>query len=126
MSQTATMRDLPYHPLYIDGAWADAAAEAAFAVYEPATGQPLATVAEASPADVGRAVAAARAAFDSGPWPHTPAAERVQILHAIADALEAQTEELAELETRDSGATIRKTTFLDIPVGIEHLRVCAE
>lgn len=126
MSQTATTGDLPYHPCYIDGTWTDAASGAAFRVWEPATGQPLAVVAEASYEDVDRAVRAARHAFDAGPWPHTPAAERVGILLAIADALEAQTDELAELETRDSGATIRKTTFLDIPLGIEHLRTCAE
>ncbi|MBC8075735.1 MAG: aldehyde dehydrogenase family protein [Chloroflexales bacterium] len=120
------MSDLPYHPLYIAGQWVDAADNERFTVMEPATGEPLATVALAGAGDVDRAVRAARAAFDHGPWPHNPPAERAQILHAIADALEARSAELAELEARDCGATIRKTTFLDIPFGIEHLRTFAE
>jgi aldehyde dehydrogenase (NAD+) len=118
--------ELPYHRLYIGGEWLDAVDERTFTVYEPATGQPLARMAQAGRTDVDRAVAAARAAFDTGPWPHTPPVERAQILHALADALEARTDELAELEARDTGATLRKTMFLDIPLGIEHLRTCAE
>jgi aldehyde dehydrogenase (NAD+) len=120
------MNELPHHPLYIDGRWVEGAEDGRFTVVEPATAEPLATVAAASAADVDRAVRAARAAFDRGPWPHTPPAERTQILHAIADALEARTAELAELEARDCGATLRKTIFLDVPIGIEHLRTFAE
>lgn len=117
---------LAYYPLYINGDWCDAAQDRTFLTYEPATGAPLARVASASGADVAQAVAAARTAFDHGPWPHTPPDARSRILHAIADALEERTSELAELETRDTGATIRKTTYIDIPLGIEHMRTFAE
>jgi acyl-CoA reductase-like NAD-dependent aldehyde dehydrogenase len=126
MTDAKPLSDLPYYQLYINGEWSNASNEAAFVTIEPATGEPLARLAEASASDVDRAVLAARQAFDHGPWPHTPASERVQILHAIADALEEQTDLLTELEARDSGATLRKTTFIDIPLGIEHLRTFAE
>ncbi len=126
MEHELTSHDIPYHQLYIDGTWRDASAGRTFTVYEPATGLPLANVASGSAADVDSAVAAARAAFDKGPWPHTAPAERANILHAIADALEEHTHELAELETRDVGATLRKTTYLDIPLGIDQMRTFAE
>lgn len=126
MAQIPPSSEIPYHQLYIDGAWCDAAQDERLLVSAPATGAPLAYVAGADAADVDRAVAAARAAFDHGPWPHTPPEERSRILHTIADALEERVLELAELETRDAGATIRKTTYIDIPAGIEHLRTFAE
>jgi acyl-CoA reductase-like NAD-dependent aldehyde dehydrogenase len=124
LDRTAT--DLAYHPLYIDGAWCDASTEQTFSVTEPATGRALANVAHASLADVDRAVAAARAAFDSGPWPHTPPHERARILHVIADILEEKAFDLAELESRDGGVPIRKTSYVDIPLGLHMMRVFAE
>lgn len=126
MDRNPIPNDVPYHPLYINGHWCDAVDDRRFVTYEPATGEPLARIASGSAADVDRAVAAARAAFDHGPWPHTPPVERASILHTIADALEERTLELAELEARDVGATIRKTTYIDIPLGIDHLRAFAE
>jgi acyl-CoA reductase-like NAD-dependent aldehyde dehydrogenase len=72
---------------------------------EPATGEPLATVATASEADVDRAVDAARAALD-GPWGKTPPNERSRLLHALADALVEHRKELAELEVRNVGKAI--------------------
>jgi acyl-CoA reductase-like NAD-dependent aldehyde dehydrogenase len=122
----AATDEAPFYPLYINGEWCEASTGQSFAVSEPATGQPLAQVASASEADVGRAVAAARSAFDQGPWPHTPPAERAEILHAIADALDARNFELAEIESRDAGVPIRKTTYLDLTLGTEIFRACAE
>lgn len=124
LDRTAT--DLAHHPLYIDGEWAEASEGRTFTVTEPASGQPLATVADASEADVDRAVRAARAAFDSGPWPHTPPHERARILHAITDVLEERQFELAELEARDGGVPIRKTSYVDIPLGLHMMRIFAE
>lgn len=118
--------DLKYHPLYINGEWCDAQSERTFTAYEAATGEPLATVASAGTEDIDRAVKAARHAFDHGPWPHTPPQARAKVLHDIADLLEEHTDELTELEARDIGVPIRKTTYLDIPFGIEILRICAE
>jgi aldehyde dehydrogenase (NAD+) len=119
-------RDLPRYSLYIDGQPTDAADGAFMPVYEPALGEPMAYVARGSAADVDRAVAAARAAFDRGPWPHTPPHERARILHAIADALEERSAEFAEIETRNLGVPLRKSTFVDVPWAIEHLRTFAE
>ena len=66
--------------LYIGGAWVPSASGATSQTLNPFDASVLATVAEASAADVGRAVAAAREAFDSGPWPRTPAASRGKAL----------------------------------------------
>ena len=121
-----TIDERPYYPLYINGAWCDAEGSQSFVVHEPATGQPIARVASASSVDVDRAVMAARTAFDSGPWPHTPPSERAEILHAIADALDARNFELAEIEARDAGVPVRKTTYIDVTLGTEIFRACAE
>ena len=118
--------DLPRHRLYIDGRWTDAASGQMMPVIEPAYGQPMAYVAKGGAEDVDRAVQAARAAFDSGPWPHTAPAERSRILHAIADAVEERTAEFAEIESRNLGVPLRKSTFMDVPWAVEHLRVFAE
>ena len=72
---------------------------------EPATGAPLAKAATAGPADVDRAVAAARAALE-GAWAKTPPNERSRLLHALADAIVANRKELAELETRNVGKAL--------------------
>jgi len=119
-------RDLPHHSLYIDGHWTDATSGAYLPVYEPALGKTMAYVARGGAADVDRAVAAARAAFDKGPWPHTPPHERARILHAIADALEERSAEFAEVESRNLGVPLRKSTFVDVPWAVEHLRAFAE
>ncbi|PDV99308.1 aldehyde dehydrogenase family protein [Candidatus Viridilinea mediisalina] len=126
MTLDATDVDLEAHGLFINGAWCAADAARTFTVYEPATGQPLARCAHGSRADVDRAVAAARAAFDDGPWPHTPHYERAQILHEIAQLIEANAPELAELESRDGGVPLRATTFNDIPLGMHMMHVFAE
>src|ERR671938_598775 len=118
--------DLPHYSLYIDGRWTDAAGVAHMPVNEPARGAPMAYVASAGAEDADQAVRAARAAFDHGPWPHTPPHERARILHAIADALEERSAEFAEAESRNLGASLRKTTFIDVPWAIEHLRAFAE
>lgn len=65
-------------------------------------------MAEASALDVARAVAAARTAFDTGPWPRTPAAERGRVLARIADLLQRDRETIARTETLDTGKTLRE------------------
>jgi acyl-CoA reductase-like NAD-dependent aldehyde dehydrogenase len=74
-------------------------------LHEPATGELLARAAMAGEADVDRAVEAARAALD-GPWGKTPGTERSRLLHALADAIQANRKELAELESRNVGKAI--------------------
>jgi len=91
--------------LFINGESTEASSGETRELIEPATGDPLATVATAGEEDVDRAVDAARAALD-GPWAKTPPTERSRLLHALADALVANRKELAELETRNVGKAI--------------------
>ncbi|MFF5258033.1 aldehyde dehydrogenase family protein [Actinomadura viridis] len=103
----------PY-AMFIDGSPADAASGATYKTFEPATRRHLVDIASGGPEDVDRAVAAARAAFDSGPWPRLPPSERAEVLRRAARRLEAERERLAELEARDNGATIRKARDADV------------
>ena len=89
--------------LYIDGAWREAADGATRQIRCPADGAHVATVAEAGPGDVDDAVRAARRAFDGGAWPATPSSERSRILHAVADLLQRDRDEVARLESLDTG-----------------------
>ena len=73
--------------LLIDGRWVHSSDGGLRQCLDPAHGSVVATVDEATPADATRAVAAARRAFDTGPWPTTPVGERVALLHRIADLL---------------------------------------
>ncbi len=92
--------------LLIGGRWIRSADGGVRECVNPADGTVFAVVDEATPADAARAVAAARAAFDSGPWPATPSAERVALLHRIADLLARDKESLARIETDDTGKTL--------------------
>jgi len=91
---------------FIDGAFAPAASGDVFATVDPATGETLAEVAHCGAADVDRAVAAARRAFDEGVWSRSAPEERKRVLLRLADLVRANAEELAVLESRDSGKTI--------------------
>ncbi|WP_020662074.1 aldehyde dehydrogenase family protein [Amycolatopsis benzoatilytica] len=92
--------------LCIDGIWLEASAGTRSDVLNPATGEVLATVAEAGPAEVDAAVRAARRAFDEGPWRRTTAAERGRLLRKTADLLVRDREELARTECLDTGKTL--------------------
>src|SRR5690606_5081332 len=92
--------------LLIDGADVDAAEHGRFTTYDPATNEALAEVADATAVDVDLAVAAARRAFDEGSWPRTAPSARGRTLRRIADVLREREDELALLETRDSGKTL--------------------
>ncbi len=76
------------------------------AVVDPATGRTLTEVPEADAADAADAIAAARQAFDDGPWPRTSVQERARLLERVADRIESEGEELAWLETLDTGKTL--------------------
>src|SRR5688572_13930198 len=75
---------------------------------DPFTGEPWAQVAEAGQGDVDAAVAAARAAFDTGPWGRMSGTERGRLMHRLADEIEAAADELALAETRDNGKLLRE------------------
>src|SRR6476661_9261902 len=91
--------------LFINGESAEPVSGETRELGEPATGESLARVAVAGEADVDRAVEAARAALD-GDWGRTPPSERSRLLHALADAIQANRKELAELEARNVGKAI--------------------
>jgi acyl-CoA reductase-like NAD-dependent aldehyde dehydrogenase len=99
--------------LFVGGELVDAADGATIEVLDPHDCTVLAEVAEAKATDVDRAVAAASAAYPA--WSRTPAAERGLLLLRLADAIEANAAELAELESRDTGHPIKDSSVLDVP-----------
>jgi aldehyde dehydrogenase (NAD+) len=103
--------------LVIDGELCDAADGDTFTTTNPATNEAIGTVAKAGREDAQRAITAARAAFDEGPWRSTSAKERAEKLRAIAQLIADNAGELAELESKDSGGTIRKAQLADVSGG---------
>jgi len=95
-------------PLIINGEKTPASDGQVFDVFDPSTGDVLASVAKATKADVHRAVQAAQAAMDSKAWGGMAPAERGRIMIRIAQALRERTEELATLESRDNGKPLRQ------------------
>jgi len=95
-------------PLYVAGRWEAAADGATYDSYEPATGEVWARVSAAGPADVDRAVEAARAAM-AGPWGSTMAMDRARVLWRIAAIVDGNRELLAAIESRDNGKLLRET-----------------
>jgi aldehyde dehydrogenase (NAD+) len=94
--------------LFINNQWVDpAGGGGTFDTYNPATGEVIAKVAAAGPADVDRAVKAARAALESKPWATMDAADRGRLLFKLADLVEKNAEDLAALESLNCGKTIR-------------------
>jgi len=94
------------HELRIGGDRVAARDGRTFETVDPATGEAVAEVAYASAEDVDRAVAAARAAFDDGPWRTAAAAERERKINLLADLIEQNADELAELESLDNGKPV--------------------
>ncbi|MEU3980351.1 aldehyde dehydrogenase family protein [Streptomyces sp. NPDC026672] len=94
--------------IHADGAWREAVSGATREIIDPADAVPFAVVAEGDEEDADRAVAAARHAFDTGPWPHTPVAERAALLRRVADLLVRDREALGLLESRDAGKTVEE------------------
>ncbi|HYJ80842.1 MAG TPA: aldehyde dehydrogenase family protein [Longimicrobiaceae bacterium] len=124
MADTTTAELAPGR-LFIGGEWQDAASGKTFETRNPATGEVLARVAEGDAADVDRAVRAARAAFESGPWRELDGRKRGRLLWAIADGLEARADELARLETLDNGKPVREARMFDVEGAIECFRYYA-
>lgn len=100
---------------YIDGAYADAADGATFAATSPIDGRKLADVAACGKADVDRAVAAARRAFQAGVWSQLAPRERKARLTRLAQLITEHSEELALIETLDMGKPIRDALAFDLP-----------
>ncbi|CAM5716454.1 5-carboxymethyl-2-hydroxymuconate semialdehyde dehydrogenase OS=Streptomyces antimycoticus OX=68175 GN=hpaE PE=3 SV=1 [Streptomyces antimycoticus] len=110
----------------IDGQEVPSADGSTFQSVDPWEREPWATVALGSPADADRATAAARNAFDSGPWPRMSYAERAGILHRLADLIEAGGERLALTDTTDMGKPIAETRGHDVPRSAQNFRFFAD
>jgi aldehyde dehydrogenase (NAD+) len=102
--------------MYIDGAWVSG--ESHFDSINPATGKPIAQIAQATPAQVDSAIAAARAALDG--WKNAPGYVRARYLYAIARHIQKHSRLLAVLESMDNGKPIRETRDLDVPLVARH------
>jgi aldehyde dehydrogenase (NAD+) len=111
--------------MLIDGKWMDASTGRTFETLNPATGQVIARVAEGEKPDIDRAVAAARRAFDKGPWRKMNARERGKLIHRLADLVEKNQDELAMLETLDNGKPISDSKGADLPLTIDCYRYYA-
>jgi aminomuconate-semialdehyde/2-hydroxymuconate-6-semialdehyde dehydrogenase len=122
-SNTSTTVDVQ---LFIGGRWEKAVSGRTFDSFNPATGEKLATIQEAAPEDVDRAVRAARRAFAEGPWPRMAVAERSRILNRIAEIILQRKEELARLETLDTGKSIRESLEVDIPRAAHNFQFFAD
>ncbi len=104
--------------LLVDGTWSAAASGETFITRNPATNTTLAEVAKAGSGDVDRAVAAARQAFDKGPWPKASPYERGRVLQRVADGIRSEAGVIADLETQNSGKTTMRRTSSSISSAI--------
>jgi len=111
--------------LFINGKFSDAKSGKTFPVYNPATGEVLANVAEGDSADIDLAVAAARRAFETGPWHSMSPSERSRLIYRLADKLEERLEDFALLESLDNGKPLTIARVADVPLAIDCLRYMA-
>ncbi|ELB93109.1 aldehyde dehydrogenase [Rhodococcus wratislaviensis IFP 2016] len=115
---------VPHYSLYINGEWVDTGEN--YEIRSPATEELVATVAKGGVAQVDQAVAAAKAAHEEGTWRRTPPAQRAALLNDVAGRLGGRIDELAALQTRENGATIRITGALHIGLSIAQMQYLAD
>jgi len=113
------------HRMLINGKWVEAASGKTFPTYNPATGEVLSEVAEGDREDINRAVDAARAAFENGPWRKMTASERGRAIWRLADLLEQNLEEFAAIETLDNGKPLKVARVADVPLAVDLFRYMA-
>ncbi|HEX6999253.1 MAG TPA: aldehyde dehydrogenase family protein [Gammaproteobacteria bacterium] len=111
--------------LLIGGEWVTPASRATIDVVDPASGRTVAVVADADETDVDRAVAAAREAFEKGPWPSMLPVQREALLWKLSDLIERHADELAELESIDNGKTKVMASVVDVPHTRDYFRYMA-
>ena len=112
--------------LFINGEYTAAAENETFETVDPVTQAPLANIARGKSVDIDRAVSAARRVFERGDWSLSSPAKRKAVLNKLADLIEANAEELALLETLDTGKPIRHSLRDDIPGAARAIRWYAE
>jgi phenylacetaldehyde dehydrogenase len=105
--------------LFINGQWTDAASGKTFATPNPATGETLANVAEGDAEDINRAVRAARAAFEDGPWSRLTASDRGRLIWKIGDLILEHADELAQLESLDNGKPVAVARAADVELAAD-------
>ncbi|WP_151719470.1 aldehyde dehydrogenase family protein [Gemmobacter serpentinus] len=113
------------HQMLIGGKWVDGQSGKTFDVFDPANGRKITSVPEADKSDVDRAVAAARQAFDHGPWTKMTPTERSVLIWRLADLLDKYGDELAQIESVDNGKPVRDARAVDVGFGIDLLRYMA-
>jgi len=123
MRTQTTIQELP---LFIGGKFVGSNSGKTFENCNPAKDEIIAAVAEASAEDVDRAARSARAAFENGSWAKRTASERSRTLREIAGAMEQHKDELARLESIDTGKPIREALAGDIPRAIGYFRIFAD
>ena len=111
--------------MYVDGRFVNAASGKTFPVYNPATGEVLTHVPEAEEEDVNRAVLAARRAFDDGHWVRLAPSARGRMLWKLADLIEQNLDEFAELESLDNGKPFSVARVADVPLTVDMFRYMA-
>src|ERR671918_2125645 len=112
------------YQLFIDGKWVDSESGKTFSTPNPATGEQLAEVAEADKADIDKAVAAARRAFE-GKWSRMSARDRGKLLYKLSQLIEHNSADLAVLETADNGKPIKESLYVDLPQVVENFEYFA-
>ena len=113
------------HKMLINGKWVDSASGKTFPTYNPATGDTLSRVAEGDKEDIDRAVKAARAAFETGPWSRFTPSQRGRAIWKIADLMEKHLEEFAQLESLDNGKPLTVARVADVPLAADLFRYMA-
>ena len=110
------------HRLFIDGQFVDPIAGGDFPIIDPTTGMAFSRAPTGEEADIDRAVAAARQAFDHGPWPQMRPSDRARYIFKLADLLEANATEISEIESVNSGRTLTATRLFDVNLSVDYLR----
>ena len=111
--------------LFIDGKFVDAKSGKTFPVFNPATGETIAYVAEGDSADIDLAVAAARRAFERGSWRKMSPSQRSRLIYQLADKMEERLEDFALLESLDNGKPLSIARVADVPLAVDNLRYMA-
>ena len=111
--------------MLINGQWVNAQSGKTFSTFNPATGEVMAEVAEGDKPDIALAVKAARKAFEQGPWRKMTPSDRGKLLWRLADLLESNLEEFAQLESLDNGKPLTIARAADVPLAVDLFRYMA-
>lgn len=122
-----TTQEFLSHPkrMLIGGKWRESVSGETFATLNPATGAALTKVPSGNAEDIDQAVRAARLAFENSAWSHMRPVERERLLLRLADLVEANAQQFAEIESLDSGKSVVLARHVDVALAIDYLRYMA-